>query len=243
MLPWVEITHTRWGCRQEKAEPLLVEAVLEAPIALDPQYHIALDGVMQWVVVADAAGMQPFEAFAGYSGPAPDIGLPVATRELAGVKVYCVSDGVPSHTQGLVRYQRRRARIDRLGLDQVNTSTAEYKSIQVPNQSTLAWSVSWHCRGDRERLVLLLDRCHSLGRNRAGGMGLVHGWRVSAAAQDHSFVAADGQPARRFPVRSRLAAEGIFGRGVATGLVSVRPPYYMRASATLCALPPWRGAC
>lgn len=243
MLPWVPITHERWGCRPGREEPLLVEAVLESPIAIDPQYHVALDGIAQWVVVADSTQMQPFDAFASYSGPSPDIGLPIATTEISDARIYCVSDGVPSHAQGLVRFQRRRARIDRLNLDRVDTSTAEHKSIQVPNQSTLAWSISWHCMGDRERLVALLDRCHSLGRSRAGGMGLVHGWRVSAAANDHSLVAADGQPARRFPVASRAIAEGLFGRGVATGVVSVRPPYYMRASATLCALPPWRSSC
>lgn len=239
-LSWLPTLAERWSCRPGCEEPLRVTAVLESPVAIDPQHHVALDGVLQWLAVADASGMQPFEALGDFKASHADLAIPLHQVESAGRRIACVSHGRPTHAVGVVRLLRRRARIERMDLARVDTSTAEYKSLQIPLQGMLAWSIEWHVVGDRDRLTALLSRCHALGRGRSGGMGLVFGWRIEPVERDLSLRDESGQPARSLPVESAEEARRQFGDGVVLGVVPIRAPYWRRDSQTLCALPPRR---
>lgn len=218
------------------SEPLEISALMAAPVAIDPQHPLMLEGALGCAVIAMVTGLTPEEVGLGAS-EFTDIPVPIADGEREGFVVARASqaegDGLGL---GVVRYVRKRTRCEALGLSKV-AEVAEFKAFNLPVIAKLYPVLRWHVVGDGAKLESLLRIVHALGRGRQGGLGAVQGWRVRPAASDWSWVR-DGQPTRPLPVASRAAAVVEFGKRAEVARIGYRAPYWHPQVSRLCAVPP-----
>ncbi len=232
---WLETCRARFGAREHVSRPHVVEAVLSAPVAIDPQHPIMLEGALQCAAIAAVTGRTPDEVGLG-PGVFVDIPIPIADQVRHGRRVARCSAAECDAIAG-ERYVRRRPRSERYALSQVRETLGEYKAWSLPVPTRIAAVLRWHVVADPERLYALLPDVLAIGRSRQGGLGHVALWRMMPAKVDRSWRREDGSPARPLPVTSPAAARAEFGPGVQLAEVGYRAPYWHNEARALCALP------
>ena len=209
--------------------PLRIVARLGGPSTGAP----ILDGLLAFVV-AQRAGL-----VAGF-GPLQPIDIPIATDQTERIYM-CSSPSVRWEAREL-RYLNRKFPIGEAQmlaepkLKRVNISMGACRSYRLPGD--VAWaegdSIAWWCIGDAEKISMLLRDVTHLGKRRAVGRGRVDRWEVEMCEPwDEGFpVVRDGMPLRPLP----LDWPGL-AQDVTTGYSTLRPPYWLHANESLCAMP------
>jgi hypothetical protein len=136
-LPWLQRAGERWGC--VNAEPLRLRAWLAAPIVWDAYDGLRIEGAIQHAVVAIEAGV-PSDVFADAPRDlSVDIPIPIADVEIGGRQIACASLAVaPPCAIETVRFLRKRARVEALGVASVMIGQGPYKSMQIPKATLTA---------------------------------------------------------------------------------------------------------
>ena len=237
--PWRTTARERWAARDTAL--LTVRAWLAAPVAHDDRDAIALDGALSWVVVADASGMSPDDAFADAPrGSWVEIPLPLGRHEHpSGQWVWCASSPQwPDGARDDVRKVRKRPHPEALGTSgKLVTAGGQFKALDLPVPTRVTPYVDFHVRADRDRLTTLLQGLHALGRGRSGGLGAVEGYEFLEDPADRSLVC-DGRPMRPLPVVDAAEAARLYAPGsYELRRCGVRPPYWHQAVKTLAAVP------
>lgn len=234
-LAWLSECRERFGAREHLARPHLVEAVLAAPVAIDPQHPIMLEGALQCAAIAAVTGRTPDEVGLD-SRVFVDIPIPIADGVRRGVRVARCSAAVGA-SLARERYVRRRPRSERYALPVVRETLGEFKAWSLPVPVRVTPVLRWHVVADAERLFQLLLDVHAIGRSRQAGLGHVALWRMQPVRDDRSWRGEDGAPMRPLPVVSASAAREEFGRSVDVATVGYRAPYWHVQTRALCALP------
>ena len=220
--------------------PLTARAWLASPVAYDARDAVTLDGALSWVVVADASGTTPDDAFADAPRDSyVTIPLPLARQDYPAGWVWCASSAQwPDGARDDVRKWRKRPHPETLGTSgKIVTAGGAYKALDLPVPTRVSPWVDFHVRADRDRLTALLRGIHALSRGRGGGLGAVDGWELLDDPADRSLVC-DGRPMRPLPVRNADEAARLYAPGsYELRVCGVRPPYWHRAVKTLAAVP------
>lgn len=231
---WLPAAREAWLPRLEHTRPLIVRAWLSSPLVRPRRGELALDALLGYAVVARASGELPCDAMAHVpSGLHVDIPVPIADDPETGVA--CAA--WPRHErarEALTRYVRK-PEVEGLPGRRVWVAGGECKPTRDDTPLRCAAWIEWDVVGDAERIEALLADCHALGGRRAAGHGAVLRWEVRDAGADHSLVR-DGSPARPLPLQGDEDAR--FPGGWLLAEMSVRAPYWHRATRTLCAVPP-----
>lgn len=240
-MPWQREAQAWLPARSDVLE---VCALMETPVAIDPQHPLMLEGALGCAVIAMATGRTPDEAGLGASVHV-DIPVPIRDGERDGLKVARASQAMGDGL-GVIRYVRKRTRTEAMGLAKV-PEIGCYKAFNLPVVAKLYAMLRWCVVGDGEKLERLLSIVHALGRGRQGGLGAVAGWRVRPAADDWSWTRPDPLaerrlvPTRPLPVSSRAAAVAEFGPRAEVARIGYRAPYWHPGVSRLCAVPPLPG--
>jgi len=227
-----------------RAEPLEISALMASPVAIDPQHPLMLEGALGCAVIAAVTGLTPDEVGLG-AHAFVDVPVPIADGEREGCRVARASQAMGDGL-GVVRYVRKRTRVEALGLAKV-AEVAEFKAFNLPVVAKLYPVLRWYVVGDGAKLEQLLRLVHALGRGRQGGLGAVQGWRVRTAASDWSWTQEDPTaerrqvPTRPLPVSSKAAAVAEFGPRAEVARIGYRAPYWHPSVSRLCAVPPLPG--
>jgi CRISPR type IV-associated protein Csf3 len=232
--PWLD--RLRRELTPRDVRPLRVRLWLTQPVAASPD-GLHLDGALSYVAVEAATGAPPGDAFDGYRGPPPSIQLPLAEEERQGHRFWACSWAWPSPgaIEG-VRYWRKRADVERYGLSpsaKIVTAGGAYKSLNLPRPVVHTPFLDVYLRGDRELLTRMLRRVDRLGR---AGLGGLLGAEIDDDPDDRSLVL-DGAPQRSLPISGLLDTAAYREGTYAIREATLRPPYWHRASETLCVVP------
>lgn len=234
-LRWLDTCRERFGAREHVARPHVVEALLAAPVAIDPQHPIMLEGALQAAAIAAVTGETGREVGLD-SRVFVDVPIPIVDGVRAGLRVARCSAAEGDMIAG-ERYVRRRPRSERYALSVVRETLGEFKAWSLPVPTRTTSVLRWHVVADPERLYVLLQDVQAIGRGRQGGLGHVALWRMQPAKADRSWRREDGAPARPLPVETLAAARAEFGAGVQVAEVGYRAPYWHNQVRSLCALP------
>jgi hypothetical protein len=235
ILGWLDECRARFGAREHLSRPHVIEAILAAPVAIDPQQPIMLEGALQCAAIAAVTGRTPDEVGLD-SRVFTDVPIPIADGVRAGLRVARCS-AAEGTMRARERYVRRRPRSERYALPVVRETLGEFKAWSLPMPTRLVSVLRWHAFADPERLFELLPLVQSIGRSRQAGLGQVAFWRMLPEKTDRSWLNEDGNPARPLPVASPATARAEFGQGVQIGIVGYRAPYWHVKARALCALP------
>lgn len=170
----------------------------------------------------------PGDVFAGFDG-AVDIPIPIEHIMVEGESIACASWAVPPPIAlESVRWVRKRARAEALGLDRVLIAGGPYKSLNIPHATLATPYLDFYVRGDRELLAELLPDACAIGKGNSIGFGTVFAWDVQCDEDDRS-VWRNAAPQRALPaaVRSQCR-EGTYQAREGT----LRAPYWVRHSLT-----------
>ena len=232
---WLDGARARWLPRSE--ESMLVRAWLSAPVALPRIGAVTLEGLLQSAVIVAETGALPGDAFAAHDGGFVDLPVPIADVQMHGLAVACASwpTWSPDAREALVMHTHK-PEAEQLCARKVYVTGGEAKPKRVPVPTMSAAYVEWCVRGDRARIIELLDGCRALSKWR-GAMGSVDRWEVMRVSLDLSLVR-DGSPARPLPVADEAEAIERFPRGYVLDECQTRAPYWHRATRALCACPP-----
>lgn len=231
---WLDDVRARFGARERLCRPHLIEAVMAAPLAIDPQFPVTLEGALACAAIASVTGRTPDEVGLG-TGDFVDVPIPIADGERCGRLVHRVSVAQGVYLQR-ERFIRRRTRAEKLALAKVPETMGPYKAHSLPAATRVAGVLRFHAVVDAERLFPLLQGVHGLGRGRQAGFGQVALWRMLPVGEDMSWTVS-GAPARPLPVESAEAARKEFGKAIDVGVVGCRAPYWHLKTRALCALP------
>lgn len=221
--------------------PLIVEALMAGPIAMQPDDGLPLDGILE---------------YAAYLANAPVIQrefLPAATnrrRALPNIHEQAINFKIPVKRIGhkddpdwhwsaswaefpdgyeLDRtHWNKRTDFSKPGLwphvdwqgksEKVNVASGRSKGYHMPMTLVVAPRVRWYAMGCPERIAGLLTRITHLGHKRGQGWGEVARWSIRRSARDYSRWR-DGRPMRVLPDR-----KGSYQRR----FCGLRPPYWHR---------------
>lgn len=219
-----------------QVRPLRLRLWLTQPVAQSPD-GLHLDGALQYVAVEAATGRPPGDVFEGYRGPPPHIQLPLGEVEQAGHAFWACSWAhvAPGAIED-VRYWRKRADVERYGLNpaaKVVTAGGAYKSLNIPRAVLVSPYLEVYLRGDREILGRMVRHLDRLGR---AGLGAISGVEIDDDPEDRSLLH-QGAPQRTLPIRGLLDADAFAPGSYAIREATLRPPYWHRASETLCVVP------
>ena len=233
---WMRAAEVWWP---SKVEPLRVTFRMADEVAWDDRNGMtALEGALQWQVVARATGRTPSDVFAGCVGK-PRIPIPVEHVEIAGRQIACCSWGIPAQRVDGVRWIRKRARVETLNLKRVPINMGAYKSLQFPIATVVTPFLHFFVRGDRDKLGELLGDVVGLARGRGSSIGVVDAWAIDDDPDDRSLVY-QGHPQRALPLTTGGDFDplhyvaGSFERRETT----TRAPYWKRwDDVAMCAVP------
>lgn len=235
MFPW--LARMDDAMRPRQVVPLRVRLWFRQPVSWEPD-GLHLDGALSWMAVAHVTGEVPQDVFSGYRGPPVNLPLPLASVDWHGHALWACSWAAPppeAHAVEGVRLWRKRANVDHYCLPgKVITSGGPYKSLNIPRAVLHTPCLDTYLRGDPDLLRPLLANLSRLGR---AGLGSVAAVEVTDAAEDRALVWQD-RPQRSLPVPDEATACASYAPGsYALRVCSVRPPYWHRASETLCVVP------
>ncbi len=214
-----------------EVSPLRITARLQG--GLVKRIPIALDSLLMRVHALRANEAVPVRAC-----DLRPIEIPVARSECGNVHLCSFSlDVAESHE---LRHKNRRPPIQEYlaltsSVKRVDISVSVDKMYRVPYslQHVERDELTWYAMGDAEMIRDLLYDIHYLGKHTGWGHGKVAEWRVEPFDEtwDGFPVALNGKPLRNLPRDwPGLASPKL-------GIRCLAPPYWMRESEVLCAIP------
>ena len=229
----------RWAPR--KVEPLRLRVWLSSPLAWDGATAITIEGPLQFAVICRETGRLPDDVFNG----APmdrmlPVAIPIEDVTIGDHLIACASWGIaPTIAVESVRWRRKRARADSLGLDKVLIKGGPYKSLNIPVGTLVSPWLDFYVRGDRALLTDLCRDVQGLGRDSTRGMGTVIGVEITNDPDDRSLLYR-GAPQRAIPMMldggdydPRCLDPDTWDERETT----TRAPYWKQASLAVCAVP------
>ena len=237
--PWLSRAHRNWSPYAHR--PWRLRLWFASPIAHDGREPITLEGLLQFIVVWREAGRSPDDVFAALpKAETVDVPIPIADVQVGDEPIACVSAGWwPAIAEEGIRFRRKRADVDALGVETIMINGGWGKSLNIPVATLVTPYLDFALRGDRGKLDALLADAGGLGRDSTRGLGTVLGWEWAEDADDRSLLYR-GAPQRVLPrvedgspFDVRALAAGSFDERVAT----TRAPYWIQKRARLCVVP------
>lgn len=214
-------------------EPLLVTAHLAGAVCL-PDGFLALDALLG-AAVCMRDNVPPAYAPADVV----PLDIPLALSECR--RYYLASFAQFEREAHELRYITKRAPIEQYkahgdaAIKTVLITAGANKSYRIPMETIHLEHdmIGWFCVGDRARVESLLALIHYVGKKRAAGLGKVERWTVEPceAWGDDFPVALNGQALRTLPDDFAALTDPDLG------YANTKPPYWMRETESLCALP------
>ena len=193
---WLARAERWWPSR---VEPLRITFELADEIAWDDRNGLtALEGTLQWQVIARETNRVPSDVFRGCDAK-PMIPIPIEHVTIAGPPIARCSWGIPATHVDSVRWMRKRARVEALNLPRVAINGGAYKSLQFPVATLTTPHLYFFVRGDRGELEELLRDVVALGRGRGSAIGVVHRWGIDDDPEDRSLIHRN-RPQRALPI-------------------------------------------
>lgn len=228
---WLDRARSRWAPRAP--EPLTVRVWLSSPVAWG-EHGVQLDGLLQRLVVERETGLPSDDVFAECPrGLNPEIQIPVADVEIAGLPIACASWGAPPPIAAeSLRWRRKRARLDAMAGNRLTIAGGPYKSTNIPVQTLVTPWLDFHLVADRDRVRDLLSEATALGRGYSSGLGTILGIEYLPDPEQRA-LAWKGQPMRALPL----------GEGCpelddpVCMFTSTRAPYWAGKGRRVCAVP------
>jgi hypothetical protein len=197
---------------------------------------LALDGLLMLVVARRLRLLAPRSP-----NEIVPIEIPVAMSDCG--RVHLCSSALVQRERSAVRYKQRRApaqefaRLGNAKIKRVDIAAGVNKSHRVPYswQLLAGDKLDWFAIGDASGIRDLLAEVHYLGKHTGSGKGKLReqdAWEIRECESWPGFpVVLDGKPLRNLP----LDWPGLVKPR--TAVRCVRPPYWMRMSEELCAIP------
>lgn len=230
--------------------PIRITAHLAGGLAVNLGEGITIDSPLAYAVLLERGGEAFFDAHPANDELArtsaePDPALPLAVHREGDLWLYQASLAeVHGHHGTDLRHWNKRfddalaqAYIDALDLTRrtkVNTASGEFKAYHQPIYIELVERLVWYAVGDPEEVRrLLTEHVTHLGKKRNRGCGVVMGWEVEPweGRPDRWLWQEDGDLARAVPTAMRPGWTG------EVAWAGYRPPYWLAAHQTWCAVP------
>lgn len=178
----------RW--RPRVVEPLRLRVWFMSPVAWDGYDPIAIEGALQFLVVIAETGQMPDDVFAGFDEVSNvDIPVPIEDVEIGGRRIACASVGIPPRIAvETVRWRRKRARSEQMGVDKLMINGGPFKAINLPISTLATPWLDFYVRGDRELILRLCDGLQGIARDSTRGLGSVLGVEVDTDEANRSLV-------------------------------------------------------